>query len=72
MASLLIDFTGIARDQSTGFSKNGQPDMSDAQAISDHFMKSEMQSWLDTYQTNVAGGMYNQASNYLSCKTPQD
>lgn len=32
--------------------------MKDAKAISEHFLKTEMSSWLDTMQTNVAAGYY--------------
>lgn len=32
--------------------------MESAKAISEHFMKSEMSAWLDTYQTNVVGGFF--------------
>lgn len=52
---LLVNNAGIARDDPTKFSTNGQPDMKDAQAISSHFLKSEPQSWADTFQTNVTG-----------------
>lgn len=36
----------------------GQPDMKDATAISEHFLKSEEQAWSETFQTNVAGLYY--------------
>ncbi len=32
--------------------------MTDANAISQHFLRSEDQSWLDTFQTNVAGQFF--------------
>lgn len=32
--------------------------MKDAQAISEHFMKSEQGAWAETFQTNVAGAYY--------------
>lgn len=35
--------------------KNGTPDMSSPEAISEHFLRSEDQNWADTLQTNVAG-----------------
>ncbi|TKA69213.1 hypothetical protein B0A55_07738 [Friedmanniomyces simplex] len=50
---LLVNNAGIARDDNTKFSSNGQPEMSDANAISKHFMQSEEQQWMDTFQTNV-------------------
>jgi len=37
---------------------NDQPDMSDPQAISDHFMKSEFEQWEDTFRTNVTSGFF--------------
>lgn len=55
---LLVNNAGIARDDSTKFSSNGTPEMSDPQAILDHFWKSEPQSWADTFKTNVTGLFY--------------
>jgi NAD(P)-dependent dehydrogenase (short-subunit alcohol dehydrogenase family) len=55
---LLVNNAGIARDDSTKFSTTGQPDMSDPQAISEHFWKSEPQSWADTFKTNVTGAYW--------------
>ncbi|KAF2172461.1 hypothetical protein M409DRAFT_63140 [Zasmidium cellare ATCC 36951] len=52
---LLVNNAGIARDVNTMFSKNGTPDMSSPEAISEHFLRSEDQQWADTFQTNVAG-----------------
>lgn len=52
---LLVNNAGIARDLGTMFRKNGQPDMSDADAISKHFLRSEDEQWAETYKTNVAG-----------------
>jgi len=55
---LLVNNAGIARDKNTGFTANGQPDMKDAKAISEHFMKSESQQWADTFNTNVTAGFF--------------
>ncbi|KAL2352155.1 short chain dehydrogenase/reductase [Cryomyces antarcticus] len=55
---LLVNNAGIARDDQTKFSSNGQPDMSDPQAISNHFMKSPPEAWEDTFRTNVTGAFY--------------
>ncbi|KAK3116055.1 hypothetical protein LTR53_004003 [Teratosphaeriaceae sp. CCFEE 6253] len=55
---LLVNNAGIARDDNTKFSTNGQPEMSDPQAISDHFLKSEEQQWADTFRTNVMAGYF--------------
>ncbi|KAK5127017.1 hypothetical protein LTR85_008376 [Meristemomyces frigidus] len=52
---LLVNNAGIARDDNTKFSSNGQPDMTSPDAISEHFLKSEEQQWMDTFQTNVMG-----------------
>ncbi|PSN72297.1 NAD(P)-binding protein [Corynespora cassiicola Philippines] len=52
---LLVNNAGIARDDKTKYSSNGQPEMSDPQAISDHFWKSEPESWAETFKTNVTG-----------------
>ncbi|GAB7356733.1 hypothetical protein MBLNU459_g7639t1 [Dothideomycetes sp. NU459] len=55
---LLVNNAGIARDQNTGFAKNGEPDMSSAKAISEHFLKSEMENWDETFRTNVTAGFF--------------
>ncbi len=55
---LLVNNAGIARDENTGFTKNGQPDMSDAKAISEHFMKSQPEQWANTFDTNVTGQFF--------------
>ncbi|KAK4545649.1 hypothetical protein LTR36_002602 [Oleoguttula mirabilis] len=52
---LLVNNAGIARDENTKFSSNGQPDFTSAEAVSKHFLKSEEQQWMDTFQTNVMG-----------------
>jgi len=52
---LLVNNAGIARDDNTKFSSNGQPDMTSAEDISKHFLKSEEQQWMETFQTNVMG-----------------
>ena len=52
---MLVNNAGIARDQATSFAANGQPTMSDAKAVSEHFLKSTPESWLETYNTNVVG-----------------
>lgn len=50
---LLVNNAGIARDDDTKFSSNGEPDSKSAEAISQHFLKSQDQQWADTFQTNV-------------------
>ncbi|KAL1610084.1 hypothetical protein SLS60_001749 [Paraconiothyrium brasiliense] len=55
---LLVNNAGIARDDATKFSSSGQPDMSDPQAIADHFLKTPNEAWADTFQTNVTGVYY--------------
>jgi len=52
---LLVNNAGIARDDNTKFSTNGQPDMTDANAISQHFLRSEDSQWAETFKTNVTG-----------------
>ena len=52
--NLLVNSAGIARDDNTKFSTNGQPDMKDAKAISEHFLKTEEEQWAETLRTNVA------------------
>ncbi|KAG5756449.1 hypothetical protein H9Q70_001005 [Fusarium xylarioides] len=53
---LLVNNAGIAEDDNTKFS--GEPDMSDAKALSEHFLKTEPQQWADTLKTNVTGPYY--------------
>ncbi|KAH8200498.1 hypothetical protein TruAng_005328 [Truncatella angustata] len=55
---LLVNNAGIARDDATKYYSAGQPDMSDAKAISEHFLKSEEKSWSETFQTNVTGAYF--------------
>jgi len=55
---LLVNNAGIARDDSTKFSSNGEPDSKDANAVSKHFLNSEPESWADTFKTNVTGYFY--------------
>jgi len=61
---ILVNNAGIARDDNTKFSTNGQPNMEDAQAISDHFLKSEPMQWADTMKTNV-GSIYWMSMTFL-------
>src|SRR5438552_12285657 len=49
---LLVNNAGIAHDDNTKFSQ-GRPDMSSAEQLSDHMLKSEMQDWQDTFLANV-------------------
>ncbi|KAF2871665.1 hypothetical protein BDV95DRAFT_493715 [Massariosphaeria phaeospora] len=55
---LLVNNAGIARDDATKFSSAGQPEFSDPQSVSDHFWKSEPESWADTFKTNVTGAYF--------------
>jgi NAD(P)-dependent dehydrogenase (short-subunit alcohol dehydrogenase family) len=55
---LLVNNAGIARDDNTKFSSAGQPDFKSADSISDHFLKSDTQSWADTFNTNVTGQFF--------------
>lgn len=52
---LLVNNAGIARDDNTKFSVNGQPEATDADAISKHFLRSEDSQWAETFKTNVTG-----------------
>ncbi|KAF4338048.1 NAD(P)H-dependent oxidoreductase [Fusarium beomiforme] len=52
---LLVNNAGIAEDDNTKF---WEPDMSDAKAISEHFLKTEPEHWADTLRTNVTGPYY--------------
>ncbi|KAF4483549.1 hypothetical protein FAGAP_11692 [Fusarium agapanthi] len=55
---LLVNNAGIAEDDNTKFSSAGEPDMSDAEVLSEHFLKTEPQQWVDTLKTNVTGPYY--------------
>ncbi|KAF2832683.1 NAD(P)-binding protein [Ophiobolus disseminans] len=61
---LLVNNAGIARDDSTKFSTAGQPNMDDAESISQHFLKSEPESWADTFRTNV-GSIFWMSMTFL-------
>ncbi|KAF5702048.1 NAD(P)H-dependent oxidoreductase [Fusarium globosum] len=55
---LLVNNAGIAEDDNTKFSSAGEPDMFDAKALSEHFLKTEPQQWAATLKTNVTGPYY--------------
>ncbi|EWG38308.1 hypothetical protein FVEG_01565 [Fusarium verticillioides 7600] len=55
---LLVNNAGIAEDDNTKFSSAGEPDTSDAKALSQHFLKTEPEQWADTLKTNVTGPYY--------------
>ncbi|KAJ8071990.1 hypothetical protein PM082_015548 [Marasmius tenuissimus] len=55
---LLVNSAGILIDDDTEFSVNGQPDMKDAKAISEHFLKTKPEQWAQTMKTNVTGPYY--------------
>ncbi|KAL5586990.1 hypothetical protein FOVSG1_012126 [Fusarium oxysporum f. sp. vasinfectum] len=59
---LLVNNAGIAEDDNTKFclvlASAGEPDTSDAKALSEHFLKTEPQQWADTLKTNVTGPYY--------------
>ncbi|PFH62483.1 hypothetical protein XA68_13385 [Ophiocordyceps unilateralis] len=55
---LLVNNAGIALDHATRFAENGQPRMTDAQSISEHFMRSTPSDWTRSFETNVMGGFF--------------
>ena len=59
---LLVNNAGIARDDNTRFSTQGEPDYQDAQAISNHLMQSEPENWQETFQTNITGQFFTTAA----------
>jgi len=61
---LLVNNAGIARDDSTKFSTAGEPKWDDAQAVSDHFLKTGSDAWAQTFQTNV-GAIYLMSMVFL-------
>ncbi|MCJ1390546.1 hypothetical protein MMC18_003406 [Xylographa bjoerkii] len=54
---LLVNNAGVARDDAIKYS-GGKPDFSSAQSISDHFWKSDPESWADTFQTNLTAQFF--------------
>lgn len=58
----LVNNAGVARDKNTGFTKNGQPEMTDAQAISKHLLHSEPEHWAETFETNVTAQYFMSAA----------
>merc|ERR1712098_453622 len=58
----LINNAGVARDKNTGFTKNGQPEMTDPEAISKHLLRSEPEHWAETFETNVTGVFFMSAA----------
>ncbi|KAL6705037.1 hypothetical protein ACN47E_007440 [Coniothyrium glycines] len=61
---LLVNNAGIARDDDTKFSSSGQPNMQDAQSVSDHFLQSSAESWAETFKTNV-GSIFWMSMTFL-------
>lgn len=61
---LLVNNAGIARDDSTKFSSAGEPNWSDAQSVSEHFLKTNGDAWADTFRTNV-GAIYIMSMVFL-------
>ncbi|KIW21240.1 hypothetical protein PV08_01820 [Exophiala spinifera] len=59
---LLVNNAGIARDDHTKFSKNGQPDMKSAASISRHMLRSEVSDWQDTFETNITAQFFMSAA----------
>jgi len=54
---LLVNNAGIARDDAIKYS-GGKPDFSSAQSISDHFWKSDPESWAETFRTNLTAQFF--------------
>ena len=46
---------GIAVEEELKFSNNEKLDKSDAKSLSEHLLRADTSTWLDTYQTNVQG-----------------
>lgn len=55
---LLVNNAGIALDHATRFADSGQPCMSSATAISEHFMRSAPNDWAASFATNAMGGFF--------------
>ncbi|KZF23892.1 short chain dehydrogenase/reductase [Xylona heveae TC161] len=59
---LLVNNAGIAREDATSYSKQGTPDFSSAQSISEHLLKSDPDQWLNTFQTNTTALYFTSAA----------
>lgn len=56
---LLVNNAGVARDDDTRYwGGAGQPDMGDARAVSEHFLRSTEAQWTETMRTNVMGAYF--------------
>ena len=53
---------GIARDDNTKFSANGQPNMESPEEISKHLLRSEPHQWAETFETNVTAQYFVSAA----------
>ncbi|KAK6583713.1 hypothetical protein PZA11_003443 [Diplocarpon coronariae] len=60
-AKIYITGRRIARDDNTKYS-NGKPDFKSAESISKHLMKSDPQTWADTFSTNVSSQFFVSAA----------
>lgn len=58
----LVNNAGIARDDNTKFAANGTPDMTSADGISQHLLRSEPQQWAETFETNVTAQYFMSAA----------
>jgi NAD(P)-dependent dehydrogenase (short-subunit alcohol dehydrogenase family) len=54
----LICHIRVHADISHVVASEGEPDTTDAKALSEHFLKTEPQQWADTLKTNVTGPYY--------------
>jgi NAD(P)-dependent dehydrogenase (short-subunit alcohol dehydrogenase family) len=59
---LLVNNHGIAVDDHTKFSNVGMPDMNSSKSIAEHLWKSDPQSWMDTWETNVMSPFFVSAA----------
>ncbi|TFY68408.1 hypothetical protein EVJ58_g1038 [Rhodofomes roseus] len=60
---LLVNNAGVAKEKATtAYSKQGEPDMHDANAIAEHLLKATHESWAETFETNVTAQYFTAAA----------
>jgi len=55
---LLVNNAGIAVEDNTKYSAAGQPDFKSADSIFEHFWKSDVEQWQETFRTNLTAQFF--------------
>ncbi|KDQ53525.1 hypothetical protein JAAARDRAFT_61240 [Jaapia argillacea MUCL 33604] len=59
---ILVNNAGIARERGTTAFQTGEPNMKDANSISEHLLKATPESWAETFDTNVTAQYFVSAA----------